>query len=176
MIAKKIEEAFNKQINEELFSAYLYLSMSSQFEAMNFGGFAQWMRVQAQEETAHAMKFYKYLFERGGRVKLAAIAGPDTEWKDPLEMFEDAYKHERKITGMIHGLADLAEKENDRAALLFLQWFISEQVEEEKHADEIVQTLKQIAKAPGASTCWINSSVPGRPDKAAVYERKIQRR
>ncbi len=150
MIGKKIEDAFNKQINEELFSAYLYLSMSAQFEAMNFGGFAHWMRIQAREETEHAMKFYTYLFERGGQVKLAAIAGPQTEWKDPLEMFEEAYKHEQKITGLIHGLADLAEKEKDRAAMLFLQWFIDEQVEEEKHADEIVQTLKQIAKAPGA--------------------------
>ncbi len=150
MIGKKIEAAFNKQINEELFSAYLYLSMSAQFEALNLGGFAHWMRVQAQEETSHAMKFYKYLYERGGQVKLTAIAGPKTEWNDALEMIEEAYQHERKITGLIGGLADLAEKENDRAAALFLQWFIEEQVEEEKHADEIVQALKQIAKAPGA--------------------------
>ena len=150
MISKKIEAALNRQINEELFSGYLYLSMSAQFDALNMGGFAHWMRIQAQEETAHALKFYKYLYERGGQVKLAAIAGPETEWNDALEMFEAAYKHERKITGLIGGLADLAEKENDRAASLFLQWFINEQVEEEKHADEIVQTLKQIAKAPGA--------------------------
>lgn len=150
MISKKIEDAFNKQINEELFSAYLYLSMSAQFEALNLGGFAHWMRVQSQEETCHAMKFYKYLYERGGQVKLTAIAGPETEWKDALEMIEAAYKHERKITSLIHGLADLAEKEKDRASELFLQWFINEQVEEEKHADQIVQTLKQIAKAPGA--------------------------
>ncbi|NLH16334.1 MAG: ferritin [Phycisphaerae bacterium] len=150
MVSKKIEDAFNKQINEELFSAYLYLSMSAQFEAMNLGGFARWMQVQAREETEHAMKFFKYLYDRGGQVKLAAIEGPQTEWKDALEMFEDAYKHEQKITGLIHGLADLAEKEKDRASLLFLQWFIDEQVEEEKHADEIVQTLKQIGKASHA--------------------------
>jgi len=148
MIGKKMEQAINKQINEELYSAYLYLSMSAQFEAMNLGGFAHWMRVQWQEEIEHATKFMHHLYDRGGRVKLAAIDEPKIEWDSPLAMFKDALKHEQKITSLIHALADQADKEKDRAAALLLQWYVDEQVEEEKNADAIVQQLKMIGDSP----------------------------
>lgn len=150
MISKKIKEALNEQINAELYSAYLYLSMVAYFESVNLPGFAKWMRAQTQEEVMHAMKIYDYINERGGRVVLKAIAEPATKWKSPLAAFEAAYKHEQKVTGLINGLVDLAIKEKDHATNAFLQWFVTEQVEEEQSADEIVQKLKLIASAPGA--------------------------
>jgi len=149
MISKKMEKALNDQINAEFYSAYLYLSMEAYFESKNLPGFANWMRVQTQEEVVHAMKMYDYLIERGGRVVLNSIAEPQTEWKSPLVVFEAAYKHEQKVTGLINGLVDLSIKEKDHAANMFLQWFVNEQVEEEKSADEIVQKLKLMADAPG---------------------------
>ena len=146
---KKMEKALNDQIVAELYSAYLYLSMSADFEAKSLGGFANWMRVQAQEEVSHAMKFFDYVNERGGTVKLGAIDGPKTAWKTPLEAFEDAYNHEVKVTGMIHKLVKLAMEVDDYATLQMLQWFVEEQVEEEASADEIVQKLKLAKDAPG---------------------------
>lgn len=142
MINEKIQEAFNKQINAELYSSYLYLSMSAYFESMNLPGFAHWMRCQAQEEVVHAMKFYDYLNERGGNVKLTAIDAPPAAWNSPLHAFEDAYSHEQKVTGLINGLVDLAVQEKDHASTNFLQWFVAEQVEEEDSADKVVQSLK----------------------------------
>lgn len=142
MISERIEEAFNKQINAELYSSYLYLSMSSYFESINLRGFANWMRCQAQEEVVHAMKFYSFLFERGAKVKLTAIEGPPTTWDSPLNVFEEAYRHEQKVTGLINNLVDLALQERDHAANNFLQWFVAEQVEEESSADAVVQSLK----------------------------------
>jgi ferritin len=139
---EKIEQAFNKQLNEELYSAYLYLSMSAWFETQNLKGMANWMRQQSQEETAHAMKFYDFIFDRDGTVTLKEIRSPKTEWKSPLNAFEDAFSHERKISGFIHDLVDLSLKENDHAANTFLQWFVSEQVEEEATVKEIVDKLK----------------------------------
>jgi ferritin len=144
MIKKNIEEAINKQINAELWSAYLYLSMSTYFDSISLDGFSNWMKMQAQEEVNHAMRFYNHIVERGGRVKLEAIDEVPTEWKSPLHVFEETYKHEQKVTSLIEDLADLAEKEKDRATLNMLQWFIDEQVEEEDSADEIVQKLKLI--------------------------------
>ncbi|MFC1711345.1 ferritin [Patescibacteria group bacterium] len=143
-INKKMETAINKQINAELYSAYIYLSMSAYFEAENLGGFAHWMRLQAQEEVEHAMKFYKYIFERGGNVSLMAIDKPKLSWQSALAVFEEAYKHEQKVTKMIDNLVDLARKDSDKASESFLEWFIDEQVEEEASADEIVQQLKLI--------------------------------
>jgi ferritin len=150
MIKTNIQEAFNKQINAELYSAYLYLSMSAYFESASLPGLANWMRVQAQEEVSHAMKFYSFIVERGGKVTLKAIEGPPVKWNSPLHAFEAAYKHEQKVTGLINGLVDLALKEKDHASHVFLQWFVSEQVEEEASADEIVQKLKRIKNAPHA--------------------------
>ncbi len=150
MISQKLQDAVNEQINAELYSAYLYLSMSACFEVQGLPGFANWMKIQTQEEIAHAMKFYAYVIERMGRVELKAIDGPPLEWKTPLEAFEAALAHEQKVTGLINKLIDLAIEENDHAARGFLQWFVDEQVEEEASADSIVQKIKLAANAPGA--------------------------
>ncbi|HRY30335.1 MAG TPA: ferritin [Elusimicrobiota bacterium] len=147
MLNRKIQEEFNKQINEELASAYIYLSMAAYFESQNLKGMAGWMRVQAKEEQEHAMKFYGFINERGGRVQLESIAGPKTDWKSPLSAFEDAHKHEIHITGRINGLLELARKERDSAAEIFLHWFVSEQVEEESNVTEIVAKLKMIGES-----------------------------
>ncbi len=144
MIDSELEEAINRQINEELYSSYLYLSMSAYFESVGLKGFAHWMYVQHKEEMDHAMKFYRFLVERGGKVKLYGIKEPPHEWNSPLHVFEDTLKHERHITECINKLADLAEKKKDRAMLSLLQWFIDEQVEEEANAEEIIQMLKMI--------------------------------
>jgi ferritin len=150
MIGKKMEKALNDQINAELYSAYLYLSMVAYFESENLPGFATWMRAQTQEEVMHAMKMYDYLNERGGRVILKAIDEPPAKWKSPLAAFEAAYKHEQLVTGRINDLVDLAIKEKDHAANAFLQWFVNEQVEEETSADAVVQQLKMADGAAGA--------------------------
>jgi ferritin len=149
MISKKMEDALNEQVNAELFSAYLYLSMESFFKSKNLNGFANWMRVQTQEEMSHAMKIYGFIDERGGRISLKAIDGPQTEWDSPLAVFEAVYEHEQKVTGLINDLVDLAITEKDHATNSFLQWFVSEQVEEEASADQAVQQLKMIENAPG---------------------------
>ncbi len=149
MLKSKLEKAINKQINAELWSAYLYLSMSAYFESINLGGFAHWMKVQAQEELSHAMKFYDHVIERRGRVSVAAITAPPISWKSPLNAFEEAFKHEQKVTGMIDELANIAVAEKDHATANMLQWFVNEQVEEESSADHIVQKLNQIGTNTG---------------------------
>jgi ferritin len=148
MISKNMEKALNEQINAEMYSAYLYLSMESYFMSQNLKGFANWMRVQVQEELTHAMKIYDFVNERGGKVVLKSIAAPQGEWKSPLAVFEATYKHEQKVTGLINELANLAVKEKDHATNVFLQWFVSEQVEEESAANEITQQLKMLEKTP----------------------------
>jgi ferritin len=149
MITKKMEKALNDQINAELYSAYLYLSMSAYFEAENLPGFAKWMRIQWQEEVMHGLKIYDYVKERGGRVTLKSIGEPPAKWKSPLDVFQATYKHEQVVTGRINDLVTQAVAEKDHATNAFLQWFVTEQVEEEKSADEIVQKLKRISDAPG---------------------------
>ncbi len=149
MISPKIEEEFNKQINEELFSYYIYQSMAAYFTSINLNGFASWMSVQAQEEMLHAMKFYNHIHERDGRVKLHAIAEPQFEWKSPLDAFEGALAHERHITGRIHELVNLSLGEKDHASHAFLQWFVNEQVEEEASAKEIIDQLKLVGDSKG---------------------------
>ena len=129
-----VQGAFNEQIKHELFSGYLYLSMSAHFDHENFPGFAHWMRVQAQEELAHALRLFDYVLRRGGRVELHGIEAPTTDFGPPLSLFESVLKHERAVTGMIHALFELAGKEGDWAAQQELQWFIAEQVEEENSA------------------------------------------
>ncbi len=150
MISQKMQDALNEQVNAELYSAYMYLSMATYFESANLSGFANWMNIQTQEEVSHTMKIYKYVEERMGRVILKAIDGPPTEWDSPLAAFEAVFAHEQKVTGLINGLVDLAIKENDHATRGFLQWFVDEQVEEEASADAIVQQLKLMKDAPGA--------------------------
>lgn len=147
MISKKLQNAINKQINAELFSSYLYLSMSAYFEDENLKGFAHWMRVQAQEEMGHVIKFYNFLINRGGRVLLEAVEKPDSEWKSSLDAFEKTYKHEQHVTSLINHLMDLSLEEKDHAASSFLKWFIDEQVEEEANADDLVKKLKMIGES-----------------------------
>ncbi|MHC4426024.1 MAG: ferritin [Planctomycetota bacterium] len=149
MISKKMQEALNGQVNAELYSAYLYLSMESYFKSLNLNGFANWMRVQTQEEVVHAMKIYDFINERNGRVILKTVEGPPTKWDSPLAVFEAVYTHEQKVTGLINDLLDLAIEEKDHATNTFLQWFVNEQVEEESSADEMVQQLKMMESAPG---------------------------
>ena len=144
-ISKKIEVAINQQINRELYSGYLYLSMSAYFESINLQGFAHWMRVQTQEEEGHAMRLYKYLAERRGRVILNAIEAPEIEWKSPLDVFEHTYKHEQEVTKMIDSLVKLAEQEDDNATRVMLNWFVNEQVEEEAQAEIILKKLEMIS-------------------------------
>lgn len=144
MIGKATQDLMNEQINKELFSSYLYLSMAAYFEGKNLPGFAHWMRVQEAEEREHAMKFYDFIIERGGKVTLKAIEAPKSEWTSTLEVAEEVVAHEALVTALIYALYELALKEKDYPAQVMLQWFINEQVEEEKNAAEIVASLKMI--------------------------------
>jgi ferritin len=144
-----MESALSKQVNRELYSAYLYLAMSSYFESVSLKGFAKWMRVQAKEEQAHAMKIYDYVVARGGKVALTDIEAPKSKWASAGKVFEDTYAHEQKVTGMINGLVDLAKKENDHASFEMLQWFVKEQVEEEEHASDILSQIRLVGDIPG---------------------------
>ncbi len=148
-MTERMEEALNKQLNAELYSAYMYLSMTAWFEAMNLDGFASWMKAQALEETEHAMKFYNFINERGGRVRLMPIEGPPTDWDSPVDVFEAAYKHEQRVTGLINDLVDLAIQEKDHATQIFLQWFVTEQVEEEASFSAILEKLRMVGESPG---------------------------
>lgn len=148
MFSKKMADALNDHVNKELYSAYLYLSMAAYFRSINLTGFANWMQVQIQEELAHAMKFYSYINERGGKVILSTIDGPPTEWDSPLAVFEATYQHEVNVTKRINNSVNLAIEEKDHATNSFLQWFVTEQVEEESSADEIRQKLKLIGSDP----------------------------
>jgi len=149
MLSEKMEKALNDQIMWELYSSYLYLSMSAHFLSVNLGGFANWMRVQAQEELVHAIKFYDFVNERGGRVVLQTVKAPPSEWTTPVSVFEDTLKHERQVTKRINDLVDVALKEKDHATNIFLQWFVTEQVEEEASAKEILEKLKLLGDARG---------------------------
>ena len=150
MISKKMEKALNGQLNAELYSAYLYLSMAAYFESADLAGFANWMRVQDAEERLHAMKFYDYIIERGGRVTLGPIEAPPSNWDSPLAVFEATLTHEQKVTGMINDLMDLAREEKDNASKIFLQWFVNEQVEEEDNVGKVLGQLKLIKDSPQA--------------------------
>lgn len=144
MISETMQAAINDQINAELYSAYLYLSMSSYYQSINLPGFAHWMQVQAREELIHAMLFYTYVNTRGGRAILQQVDAPPTEWPNPAQPFSDAYEHETKVTARINNLVDLAMQEKDHATVTFLDWFVDEQVEEEASADAVVRQLKLI--------------------------------
>ncbi|MBZ0255979.1 ferritin [bacterium] len=141
MTSKKMFDALNQQINEEMYSSYIYLSMAAYFESINLPGFAHWMEAQFQEELAHVMRFYKYVNDRDGRVTLGAVKAPQTKWKSALDAFKEAYKHEQYISGCINKLVDLAVKESDHATNSFLQWFVNEQIEEEATSKAIVDQL-----------------------------------
>jgi len=149
MLNKRIEEELNKQLNREFFSSYLYMSMAAYFQSVDLLGFANWMEVQAQEELAHAQKFYNFIVERGGRVVLDQIEKPKSEWQNALSSFEDALNHEQYITSSINNLVDIALEEKDHATNIFLQWFVTEQVEEEASATTVINKLKLMKDAPG---------------------------
>jgi ferritin len=144
MISIVMQDAINEQINKELFSSYLYLSMAAYFENQNLPGFAKWMRVQTDEEREHAMKFFEYLVDRGGSPELKAISAPAKEWASTAVCFDEVLKHEQFVTKSINDLYELALKEKDYPTQVLLQWYINEQVEEEKNATEIIGTLKLI--------------------------------
>ena len=144
-----MEKALNGQLNAELYSGYMYMSMHAYFKAVNLDGFANWMFCQAQEEISHAMKFYDFIISRGGRVQLTQVDAPPTEWDSPLGAFEATLAHEQKVTGLINDLVELAIQEHDHATQIFLQWFVSEQVEEEDSANEMVQKIKLAGDAGG---------------------------
>ncbi len=149
MISGKMETALNDQINAEIYSSYLYLAMAAYFEDLGTGGFSSWMKAQAQEELFHAMKFFNYVNERGGRVHLGAIKEPPKEWPNTLEAFQAALEHEKYVSSRINDLVNLAIEEKDHATNNFLQWFVSEQVEEEDNAGQIVDKLKLMGEAAG---------------------------
>jgi ferritin len=146
MVTEKMVEALNKQINAELYSAYLYLSMSSYFEDVNLKGFASWMRVQAQEELTHAMRFYDYLIDVGKRIELLPVEKPPSQWASPVAAFENVYKHEQYVTALINNLVEMAMADKDHVTNNMLQWFVTEQVEEESSANEVLQKLRLIGK------------------------------
>jgi ferritin len=145
VIPQKVQDAINEQIKNELYSAYIYLAMSAHFESESLTGFASWMRVQAREEVTHGMKLFDYLTDRGGTVALKAIQAPPSKFDSPLGIFQTALKHEQEVTAMIHGLYALAAQENDYPTQVALNWFVTEQVEEEKTAAEIVAQLEMVA-------------------------------
>ena len=144
MINEKLEKAFNDQINKELYSEYLYLSMQAYFERLNLKGFVNWMSVQVQEEHAHALGMFDYLNQRGGTIELEAIDKPETDWASPLAVFEQVLEHEEYVTSRINALMDVAEETKDRAAMSFLNWYLKGQVEEEDNVGNVLATLKLI--------------------------------
>jgi ferritin len=149
-LSKTVQDALNEQMKQEFYAAYLYLSMSAYCSASNFEGFAKWLRQQATEEVGHAMRIYDYIEDRDGRVMLQAISQPATEFPSILNVFEQARDHERKVTGMINRLYELVDSEKDYASHAFLEWFLTEQIEEEKTSNKIVESLKLAGDHPGA--------------------------
>jgi len=146
MLSEKMQDALNGQLNREMYSAYLYLAMSAYSTYIGLKGFANWFMVQYQEEMMHAMKIYDYINDQGGQVKLMAIEQPLTEFESPLDMFEKTLEHEKFITKSINELVDLAIAEKDHATNIFLQWFVTEQIEEESNDKDIIARLKLIGK------------------------------
>ena len=144
MLNNKIQDALNAQINAELWSAYLYLSMSMHFQAEGRNGIANWFAIQFKEEQAHAQIFMNYINQRGGRVVLAPIAEVQTEWSSVLEMFRNTLEHERKVTSLIHNLCSIAADERDFASSSTLNWFVDEQIEEEANAQELIDSLTAV--------------------------------
>jgi len=158
MISKRMVEALNGQVNAEIYSSYLYLSMSDYFESVSLKGFAKWMKIQAKEELTHAEKFREHVIDRMGRSRLAAVKEPPFEWRSPADAVKAALDHERKVTVLINGLVALAASEKDNAAFNLLQWFVAEQVEEEKNVDEILNRLK-VAGSDGPGLLLIDSEL-----------------
>ena len=166
MISEKMTKALNDQIVAELYSSYLYLQMSAYFADKNYTGMANWMKLQSDEEYQHAMKFFDYLLEVGAEVELGAIEKPDNKWDSPLAVFEAAHKHELHVTKLINDLTDIALSEKDHATNIFLQWFVTEQVEEVSTVEEIVQKFKMIGDN-NAGLYMLDMELGGRKAEAA---------
>jgi ferritin len=159
---KKIEKEMNAQINREIYSAYLYLSMAAYFEAENLNGFAHWMKVQAMEEMFHAMKFYTFICDRAGQVILESIDKPDSKFDSIKDVFEKTLAHEKIVTKYINSLYSIAKKQDDNASLIFLEWFLTEQVEEEKNPTDILAKLKHTGER-GEGVLMLDKELGSRP-------------
>jgi len=144
MMSSKVQDAFNEQMKHEFYSSYLYLSMSAYLDAANLPGLAAWMRAQAREEAEHAMKIFDHLLDRGGKVQLHPIGGPPAQFATPREVFDQAHRHEKEVTASINGLYGLAVDERDFASRVFLDWFVQEQVEEEKTSGLLAEQLRMV--------------------------------
>ncbi len=164
-ISKELEEMINDQLNFEIYSAYIYLAMAAYFEDKNLGGMVHWMEVQFDEEYAHAIRFYRHIVERGGRVVLREIPAPQKEWSSPLEAWQTAYDHEQLVTSRIYKIGDLAAQQGDRAAQSMLNWFYDEQVEEEKSTMEVRDKLKLIGDSI-AALLQLDAELGARPPAA----------
>jgi len=167
MLSKKLEAALNKQINEEFYSSYIYMAMAAYLEDANLDGCAHWMQMQAQEEHLHAMKIFDYMIERGARVELSAVAAPPKEWDSPVAAFEGALEHEKYMTGNINALADLCISEKDHATNNLLQWYVSEQVEEESQVDDILKKLAMMG-TDGPGLFLMDRELKSRPAPSIV--------
>jgi ferritin len=161
MPTKAVEAAINDQIAKEFYASHLYLSMAAWFEDQNLPGFGHWMRIQSGEEHGHAMRLFDYLIEAGGRVRLAGVEAPATDFKGPMQIMQESLKHEQKVTASIRKLYELADKDKDYATQLHLQWFITEQLEEEKQASDIIARLKLAGDNP-AALLMIDGELGGR--------------
>ena len=167
MVNEDIQAAINRQIQHEFFAAYQYLGMMTYFESMSLSGFGHWMRLQAREEVEHALRLVDFLIDRGGKVELGVIESPDLDFDSPLEVMRSALEHERKVTGTINDLYALAVEKNDYPAQVLMQWFVSEQVEEEKNAGEIVDQL-EFASGSASAMLVIDGRLADRVPPAAA--------
>ncbi len=161
MLDAKIQDALNKHLDAESFSSYLYLSLSAYFESPSLRGMAKWMRMQVQEENVHVMKFFDFIIERGGTIALAQIDAPQPEWSSPLAAVEAAYQHECKVTGLINDLVNLAVSAKANATNVFLQWFVTEQIEEESSVQQIVERLRLVGDS-GPALLMVDRELGGR--------------
>jgi ferritin len=163
MISERMVKELNEQINKELYSAYLYMAMSSYSSSEDLNGFANWFSLQAEEEVGHARKIYDYVNSQGGRVILSAIDEPGQDFKGPQDLFEKTLEHEKKVTAMINSLVKTAKEEDDYATEVFLQWFVSEQVEEEENAQGILSRVKMVGEK-GNGLFMLDKELGGRKD------------
>lgn len=169
MIAKPLEDAMNEQITHELFASNQYLAMSAYFEDLSLPGFAGWMRAQSEEERGHALKLYDYIHDRNGRARLGAVGQPLIDFESPLDVFEKALAHEQRVSGQINNLYALAVSEHDFASQAFLNWFVTEQVEEEKSAQQLVDTLRMVGDR-GDALVMLDREVGGRRDSESTEQ------
>jgi ferritin len=169
MLSKKLLDALNKQINDEYYSSYIYQAMVAYFEDKNLDGCAHWMKMQAEEEHLHALKIFDYVVERGGRVELFAIAEPPKEWDSPRAAFESALEHEKYMTDLISKLADLAIDERDHATNNLMQWYVSEQVEEESNVDDILKKLDMMGDT-GTGLFLMDRELMSRPAPTPINQ------